>query len=225
MKESTRTRPRKELSSDGSHTLFSTEFDAHYHSTHGAIQESKHVFIEAGLKRCKQEELKVIEIGLGTGLNALLTLMETLSSSIKVDYHAYEAYPISTELAAELNYCSLLEVEHLREAFLKMHVDPSMKKVAIAEDFHLSRYTTSFLEADFPPEVDLVYFDAFGPGTQPELWEAPLFENLYAVMNPGGILTTYCSKGDVRRTMIAIGFQVEKIPGPPGKREMLVAIK
>lgn len=213
---------RHVISKDGSSTLFSPHFDEHYHSIHGAIQESMHVFIGAGLKQFEQNEVRILEMGFGTGLNALLTLIH--GSEKKVEYTGLEAYPVPQELLDKLNYPHELGAEAV-EKFQKIHDAEWEKAESISPNFLLSKHKIQLEEFANETHYDLVYFDAFAPSAQAELWTLDIFQKMYALMANGGILVTYCAKGDVRRAMIAAGFQVEKIPGPPGKREMLRAKK
>lgn len=200
-----------------------------YHSIHGAIQESIHVFIEAGLRYCinysTPEQLNILEIGFGTGLNALLTLIEAEKTKQSIYYVALEPYPLNEKEVHLLNYCELLRRKDLQEDFIKMHQCEWNKSIVVTENFlmHKSNYTLQTFE--HKTKFDLIYFDAFGPAAQPELWTKDVFEKLYRMMANEGILVTYCSKGDVKRNMQAAGFTIEKIPGPKGKREMLRARK
>lgn len=206
------------ITRDGSSTLYSAQFDQHYHSVHGAVQESQHVFLDKGLAECQQTTpIRILEMGFGTGLNALMTAMQ---APMPVHYLSLEAYPISPEALTELNYGQLLQVETLFEG---IHAAAWNTSVEITPDFTLEKRLGLLEDFEGTAEIDLVYWDAFAPGAQPELWTEEVFRSVLGWMNPGGILTTYCAKGDVRRAMIAAGFQVEKVPGPPGKREMLRA--
>ena len=209
------------LTEDGSSTLYSARFDQHYHSVHGAIAESMHVFIEAGLYALPigKETVSVLEMGFGTGLNALLTCLN--KGTRKIFYTGIEAYPIGLEVWSELNYTDSLFVQDASHLLEQLHQSPWNEVVPIAEGFLLNKVRC--LLEEFVPErtYDLLYFDAFAPGSQPELWAESVWPRLYEMMNPGGIFVTYSSKGTVRRGLMAAGFEMEKIPGPPGKREML----
>ena len=210
---------------DGSSTLFSQQFQEHYHSLHGAIQESQHVFIKMGLVPCLQlrEELSILEVGLGTGLNALLTLL--YRSESKIHYHAIENYPLNKEQVEKLNYPDQLGNADCSTYLTKIHQAPWNLEVSLTPNFFLQK--THINLQDFQPQnsFHLVYFDAFAPNTQPELWTDEIFSKIYACCEPEAALVTYSSKGAVRRTLQAVGFEVEKLPGPPGKREMLRAWK
>lgn len=225
------------ITGDGSHSISITEMPSHagtdgtvtYHSIHGAIQESMHVFIEAGFRyviNCSTtKQLNLLEIGFGTGLNALLTLMEAQGTGMNIYYEALEPYPLNEEEVKSLNYCLQLNRPDLREIFERMHNCEWDKEVAIIDNFTLSKKNIKLLNFSTHQLFNLIYFDAFAPAVQPELWTKEVFDKLYGMMAANGILVTYCSKSDVRRAMQAAGFSVEKIPGPPHKREMLRAVK
>lgn len=213
-----KTSPRNfTTSADGSLTMWVPKLDEHYHSIHGAKTESQHVFIEAGLEAIDKEEVSILEVGLGTGLNATLTLEQKGNRSIT--YFALEKFPLSTEEIAEIR-----ALGHELEANL-LSLTPGQKHTfAPGFDFELSTQDLrSFSAAQ--PKFDLIYFDAFAPSAQPELWSEEIFKNMYNALLPGGALTTYCAKGVVKRTMKAVGFEVEALPGPPRKREMTRAWK
>ena len=212
------------LTEDGSHTLFVPEIDECYHSTHGAIQESRHIFIEAGLKQCQKKEIGILEIGFGTGLNAFLTLLEAERSKKQVHYTSLELYPVAVETALLLNYPEEL-APGKRQDFEKMHASEWNVEIPVTSYFNLTKVETDFTKFMFKDIFDVVYFDAFSPEKQPEMWSEELFENIYLHCNPGAVLTTYCAKGIVRRAMQAAGFVVERLPGPPGKREILRGVK
>ena len=214
------------ITNDGSHTLFVPALNEHYHSIHGAVQEAIHVYINAGLHHCKKDEIHVLEIGFGTGLNAFLTLCDSIKNEKKAVYTSLELYPISVADAQKLNYASQIcpDSEHL---FLQLHEAEWEKRIDITPHFSLlklHRDITNSDALDFHTKFDVVYFDAFAPEKQPEMWTQEVFENILSVCNLGAALTTYCAKGVVRRTMRSAGFMVEKLAGPPGKREMLRAI-
>ena len=208
------------ITEDGSHTLFVPGIDECYHSTHGAIQESKHIFIDAGLKQCPKNEIRILEIGFGTGLNAFLTLLEAEWSEKHIHYTSLELYPVETGKALQLNYPEQLAPEK-RQAFEEMHTADWNVEISISPFFKLNKLEADFTGFNLKDHYDVVYFDAFSPEKQPEMWSRELFEKIYAHCNPGAILTTYCAKGIVRRAMQSAGFLVERLPGPPGKREIL----
>jgi len=216
------------LTGDGSHTISMPELNVTYHSIHGAIQESKHVFIEAGLKSLLPVEgtaLNVFEMGFGTGLNALLTIIESERLQRKIYYETVEQFPVDTGEVRSLNYCEQLDREDLQPIFEQLHSCEWEKKVNITENFGFNKSRTNLLNLETSETFELIYFDAFAPNVQPELWTNGIFEKMFAMLEPGGILVTYCSKGDVRRAMQAAGFIVEKLPGPRGKREMTRALR
>nr|WP_321405464.1 tRNA (5-methylaminomethyl-2-thiouridine)(34)-methyltransferase MnmD [uncultured Carboxylicivirga sp.] len=208
------------VSADGSHTLYVPELEEHYHSVNGAINESMHVFIEPNLRFSTKEQVSILEIGFGTGLNAFLTGLNQGNKCIF--YHSLEKYPIAEELALRLNYCANPEEQLF---FEKMHLAAWQEESEITQHFTLLKDETDLISATFNRKYDLVYFDAFAPEKQPEMWAPEIFQKIYDAMNDGGILTTYCAKGVVRRTLQACGFTVERLPGPKGKREMLRAVK
>lgn len=211
---------------DGSDTLYVRELDEHYHSTYGAVQESMHVFISEGLNVINNSPLTLFEVGFGTGLNAFLTLLDTFKSGQKIHYIAIEKYPIPRNTWDLLNYPKLLSKDD-SNFFRAIHLSPWNEKVSITNNFALTKINndiTSF-DFDFLPIFDLIYFDAFSPEKQPELWETAIFKKLYANMGAWGKLVTYCAKGAVRRSLQESGFITERMPGPPGKREMLRATK
>lgn len=213
-----------QLTADGSHTLFIPEMDEHYHSVNGAVQESRHVFIESGLHHQEKKEVKIFEIGFGTGLNALLTLLDAEKMGRRIYYYSVEFYPLPATLIQTLNYGKQIcpEKEGL---FLALHEAAWGVPVRVADHFTLHKIQGDSNKLEIPEEIDLVYFDAFAPEKQPEMWNQPIFDTLYASMAKGGVLVTYCAKGVVRRMMQEAGYSVERIPGPPGKREMLRAVK
>ena len=196
-----------------------------YHSIHGAIAESQHVFIGAGLRPGLPGTVRILEIGLGTGLNLLLTRIAALETGSTIHYLALEPYPLTGSEWKKLNYCASLNREELQPFFERIHHCGWEAEQALEPDFFLYKTKCSLLDFTTDQRFDLVYFDAFAPNAQPELWTRPVFEKLYERLLAGGSLVTYCSKGDVRRAMQAAGFIVEKIPGPPRKREMVRARK
>ena len=210
------------ISKDGSHTLFVPELNEHYHSTNGAVQESMHVFINAGLKQISTENINILEFGFGTGLNAFLTAIESIGKTIR--YHSMEKYPIEPGTIAQLNYGSLHEGK-FKALFDKLHDSSWEKENKIDNRFYLKKQQCDFKTVELEQKYHLIYFDAFAPEIQPNLWTKEIFEKAYNSLLHGGVLTTYCAKGVVRRTMQEVGFKVERLPGPPGKREILRATK
>lgn len=209
---------------DGSHTLFIPEMDEHYHSVNGAVQESRHVFIEAGLHYQTKKDITVFEIGFGTGLNAYLTLLDAEEYNRSVAYYSIELYPLEPELVRVLNYGEVVSPEK-KELFTALHSAAWNTSAKITDRFTLHKIQGDSNCCELPDDIDLIYFDAFAPDKQPGMWNQEIFDKLYAHSSEGGVLTTYCAKGVVRRMMQKAGYSVERIPGPPGKREMLRAIK
>lgn len=215
-----------EQTADGSHTLFVPSLDEHYHSVNGAVQESMHVFINAGFHQVKKNNINIVEIGFGTGLNAFLTLKE-LTASEKVEsvtYHAIELLPLDFRLIEKMNYAAVAWPEKY-DWFVALHQVDWEQPCVIAPGFTLCKMQDDARTCLFPDGVDLIYFDAFAPDKQPEMWEQTMFDRLYACMDAGGIIVTYCAKGEVRRRMQSAGFVMERLPGPVGKRHMLLGRK
>lgn len=214
-----------EQTADGSYTLYVPELDEHYHSVKGALTESQHIFIEMGLRHSTADEPHILEIGLGTGLNAFLTLLAAEEDRRKVHYTAIERYPLTEETARRLAYPSLIGKGHEAD-YHAIHSTPWEADCPLSPWLTLHKIKGDFTHHPTGKGYDVIYFDAFAPEKQPEMWEQPLFNGLYEALNDGGILTTYCAKGAVRRMMQAAGFTVERLPGPPGgKREILRATK
>ena len=218
--------PQLVLTADGSSTIYLREIDEHYHSTFGAVQESEHVFIKAGLHQCHKSSLTIFEVGFGTGLNAYLTLLETMAKPIFVHYLSVEKFPLSFETWSGLNYPLSGNTQNI-ELFSTLHLSPWNEKIGIAPNFDLTKFSEDLNLFDFNnlPRFDLIYFDAFSPDKQPEMWTLELFKKLSDQCNEEAIIVTYCAKGAVRRMMKEAGFMPERIPGPPGKREMLRGTK
>jgi tRNA U34 5-methylaminomethyl-2-thiouridine-forming methyltransferase MnmC len=211
------------ITGDGSHTLNVPELHEHYHSTFGAITESSHVFIEAGLKMvASKPQIVIFEIGFGTGLNALLSFLYAVENNLEILYYSIEISPISIAIADSLNYPRLLKDKvSARHLFHALHEAPWDQVVNLCEHVQLYKIHDDFTVFSPTFKCDLIYFDAFGPEKQPGMWTLDIFKSLYHCMNPGGIITTYCVKGDIKRRLKLAGFNIEKLPGPPGKREML----
>ena len=212
---------------DGSHSLFVPALDEHYHSTHGALQESRHVFLEAGLRAmaARKNNIAILEIGLGTGLNALLTALAAAEWQLDIDYCAIEAFPLAAAEIASLNYATLIGGEMAATYWEGIHGAAWERETRVHPQFRLQKRAVTLQDFEMAIDVDLIYFDAFAPEKQPEMWSPEIFARMFAMLRPGGMLVTYCAKGSVRRAMQAAGFAVERIPGPPGKREMLRASK
>mgnify|MGYP000333126543 CR=1 FL=1 len=214
-----------QITEDGSTTIHLPDWNENYHSTHGAIQESKHVFIDKGLSVVSKAEISILEIGFGTGLNSFLTFLEAKKRDVSVSYVGIEAYPVTKEEAIQLNYVSELNVDEEQIVFNQLHLVSWEKKHQISRGFFLEKRKQFFKEIKAVDQFDLVYFDAFGAEHQPELWTVSIFEIMFKSMQENGVLVTYCAKGSVRRAMQEVGFTVERLEGPPGKREMLRATK
>lgn len=216
------------LTEDGSHSLYYARLNEHYHSKYGALQESQFIYIKEGLQKVVDvnlKEINILEMGLGTGMNVLLTLSEALNTDLSIHYTALETHPISMEIAQQLNYPELLSKPELEESFHKIHSCEWDKEIAFGSHFYFKKVNIEMQKFITEPKFEVVYYDAFGPAAQPELWTLNIFEKLFEMMLPNALLLTYCAKGEVRRNMQKAGFTVEKLSGPPGKREILRARK
>lgn len=212
--------------SDGSRSLYLPDWDETYHSRHGAIREAYHVFIRMGLDLFEDGAgINLLEMGFGTGLNAFITLLEASRRNLSVNYRGLEAFPVGQEIIPELDYPASLGVEEMSSLFRQLHDSPWDTETQLTPGFRLRKQKVLFSEFRSVQEFDLVYFDAFGPRVQPELWTIDIFRSMHEALRPGGVLVTYSAKGSVRRAMQEVGFSVERLPGPPGKREMLRATK
>lgn len=202
------------VTSDGSNSLLNTELDETYHSRHGAVQESVHVFINNGLDKIQGNEISILEIGFGTGLNALLTAL----SDKKISYTSLEAFPLDKEVFDSLNY----EPKNLLQ---QLHSAVWDEWVQVNPNFTLKKIHTTLQEVSLTDKYDLIYFDAFAPSKQPEMWELPILKKVCDTLTPGGIFVTYCAKGQLKRDLKSLGMEVETLPGPPGKKEMVRGTK
>lgn len=210
---------------DGSHSIFVKDLNEVYHSRHGAVNESRHVFIEAGLKQ-RSEFVRILEVGFGTGLNAFLTLQQCLETGLKVDYVSLEPFPIEKEIWQQLNYPEIINMPHGNKMFRKLHECEWERFVEIHPQFRIKKHLSGIFEVELEDNYfDLVYFDAFAPEIAPDLWTLPVFQKIFNAMKRQGVFVTYSAKGDVRRALQNVGLTVERIPGPKGKREMLRAVK
>ncbi|MCF6181632.1 tRNA (5-methylaminomethyl-2-thiouridine)(34)-methyltransferase MnmD [Lutibacter sp.] len=213
------------LTKDGSTTIQLLDWDEQYHSKNGAIQEAKHVFIKQGLLQLKSIEISILEIGFGTGLNAFITFLEAQKRGLYIDYVGVEAYPVTKNELDKMNYVDVLNAKKHEKVFSDMHQYKWNEKQTISPNFKLTKRKQRFEEITDKNIFNLIYFDAFGAQVQPELWTETIFKKMYNALKLNGILVTYSAKGSVRRAMQSVGFTVERLPGPLGKREMLRAIK
>jgi tRNA U34 5-methylaminomethyl-2-thiouridine-forming methyltransferase MnmC len=214
------------VTGDGSTTLFSADFGEHYHSVYGAVTESRIVFIENGLHFLRKDPVTLFEIGFGTGLNAYLTCLDALQNKRTVNYYAIEKYPLGKNILSSLNYKEILAVDSAhKNIFDLLHKAEWEKHVSITSLFSLYKIRADLCTYYPDFSFDVIFFDAFAPDRQPEIWSTEIFRRLYDKLEPGGVLTTYCVKGLIRKMLKDAGFLVRKIPGPPGKREMLRASK
>lgn len=214
---------------DGSKTIHIPDWNEQYHSTHGAIQEAKHVYLKHGLaffcdseNYTKQSKVSILEIGFGTGLNAFLTAIKAEELNINCNYVGVEGFPVSQEELEALNYA---ETQKHKVIFQDIHNCEWEEEFKISENFQLKKEQKQFSEIKDENQFDIIYFDAFGPRVQPELWTEAIFKKMYKAMKPNGVLVTYCAQGHARRAMISVGFTVSREEGPPGKRHMLRAMK
>ena len=215
---------------DGSSSLLNVTLNETYHSTHGAVQESVHVFIKNGLQYFIEKNhpasVSVFEVGFGTGLNALLTLLFAEENKIQIDYTSIEVFPIDWRIASQLNYPVLLGGEGTKNYFQQLHQAEWDKKIKINDSFSLLKVKTSILDFESSyNQFDVIFFDAFAPAKQPEMWSLQVLERIVRAMKPDGVFVTYCAKGQVKRDLKSLGMLVESLPGPPGKREMVRATK
>lgn len=218
----------KELvtTADGSSTFYMPEINEYYHSHHGAVQEAKHVFLAAGLHQFPlEQELTILEIGFGTGLNAWLTACESLNRSGKIKYLGLEAFPLSDDETTALNYTDNTVKQEEKALFELIHQAEWNTATEISSCFCLEKLHSTLEALELADKsIDLVYFDAFGPRVQPEMWSLEVFQRIAKWMKPKGLLVTYCAKGQVKRDLRSAGFSVETLVGPPGKREMVRGI-
>lgn len=211
---------------DGSHTLFLPEMNEQYHSVNGAFTESKHVFIDSGFKSYPGNSSVVFEVGFGTGLNCLLTALESAKSGKITKYYSIEKFPLEKAITDQLNYGELLS-DDATKIFQKIHECDWNKMVKISENFYLQKIKNDIQEIDLTTMdlFNVVYFDAFGPDKQPEMWTIPIFQKIFDQTTINGIFVTYSAKGEVRRNLMGCRFNMERLPGPPGKKQMLRGIK
>jgi tRNA U34 5-methylaminomethyl-2-thiouridine-forming methyltransferase MnmC len=212
------------VTSDGSHTIFIPELNEHYHSVFGAMQESKHIFIEKGLKYHDRDHFDILEIGFGTGLNALLTALEIIDRQVTVDYSTIEKYPLKDEVVKLLNYGNLTGDEG-NAIFKNIHSCKWNEACRITHNMTIKKVMADLSEFSPEESYDIIYFDAFGPDKQPAMWTDEIFSKIGIATRTGGILVTYSAKGQVKRSLRSSGFEVSLLPGPPGKRQMIRAVK
>jgi tRNA U34 5-methylaminomethyl-2-thiouridine-forming methyltransferase MnmC len=208
------------ISNDGSHTIYLPELDETYHSRHGALTESKYVFIDAGLNFIlnDQKEINVLEIGFGTGLNALLTLIWSEEKKIKTNYHTLEPFPLGDEIFRQLNYPEVIGRKEYADDFISMH--KSENQNTFRDIFILKKYYQKLEDFVSPIRFDIIFYDAFAPSKQKEIWSLDNLKKSYSLLKAGGVLVTYCSSGQFKRDLKEAGFTLEVLPGPPGKKEM-----
>ena len=210
---------------DGSKTLKIPEWNEHYHSTHGAISEAKHVYIKNGLDLIISDEISIFEMGFGTGLNTFLTYLHALKNQRTVNYYTIEKEPLSLELVNKLGYVDLLGAFSEEHIFNKLHMSSWDILIEISNHFHLFKIHNTIQEYEFDTTFDLIFYDAFGFRVQSELWQKDILHKIVKFLNRGGILVTYCARGEVKRILKSLGMKVESLTGPPGKREMIRAIR
>ncbi len=215
---------KKIITEDGSHSFYVPVIDEHYHSHKGAIQESQHIFIGEGLLKHPKQELNILEVGFGTGLNAFLTYIIAPKHQKRIRYVGLEKYPLKFSDVENLNYAKLID-DTQKEIFEKMHSVEWNKFVEISDFFELKKREVDFTQVELEEQFDIIYFDAFSPDKQSEMWSEKAFEKIYRHTKTNGVLVTYSVKGSVKRALKNVGFKTEKRPGPPGKREILVAKK
>lgn len=218
--------PVIKITSDGSQTIYLPALDEHYHSIHGALTESMHVFIHTGLEAVlslNKKNIRVLEIGLGTGLNALLTLLHMRDDKRQVRYTALEPHPLSSEITGVISFENILNSTDVQHWYTAIHKAEFDIKINLTDSFTFIKHHTGLEDMNFSETYDLIYFDAFSPKVQPDIWKTENFEKLFRATNVNGILVTYCAQGAVRRSMQHAGYVVERLPGPPHKREMLRA--
>jgi len=212
------------ITGDGSHTLYVQALDEHYHSRFGALTESKHIFIDAGLASLNSKKISILEVGFGTGLNALLTAMHAMHNQMTILYVTLEKYPVDHSLLSRLNYSTMTGTGG-GELFEAIHNAPWEKPVTLTPWFTLEKRMMDLTSMSVEGLYDLIYFDAFGPGKQPEMWTREVMQKITSVTHPGTVFVTYSAKGELKRTLRDLGFDVILLPGPPGKRVMTRAVK
>lgn len=212
---------------DGSHTVISPVADVGYHSRYGAVQESRHVFIEAGLnyKSVGSANVRVLEIGFGTALNAFMTFLEAEKRQLPIDYTGVDNLPLEREIYSSLNYTDSLQANSFSNVYLRMHETAWGESIHLSDYFSFTKLLADFEEVSLTGQYEVIYYDAFAPDYAPSHWEVPILLKMYDALQHTGVLVTYCAKGSFKRNLKAAGFMVESLKGPPGKREMVRAIK
>jgi tRNA U34 5-methylaminomethyl-2-thiouridine-forming methyltransferase MnmC len=208
---------------EGSHTLYRPDLDEVYHSRYGAVQESTFVYIQNGYSKVKEKPINIFEVGFGTGLNALLTCIESNKNQMPTKYTTIEKYPLKKDIIRQLNYPGYLDGSG--NFFHKIHEAPWNQEVNITQNFSIQKINKDLVNYDIDDKFHLIYFDAFAPDVQPELWRSSVFKKMADALYPDGILVTYAARSSVFRALEKAGFKTQHIPGPPGKREITVAIK
>ncbi|QXP59731.1 tRNA (5-methylaminomethyl-2-thiouridine)(34)-methyltransferase MnmD [Olleya sp. HaHaR_3_96] len=225
--------PQIELTKDGSSTLLHPKYNALYHSTYGAIEESNFVYINAGLfsvlssetEQDVEQSCSILEVGFGSGLNAFNTFLKTEALPVNINYVGIETFPVGLDIVEKLNYPELFSKTDKQSVFKTMHEVSWETKHHLSSQFTFEKRNHDIFNLKISNQFDVIYYDAFGPGAQPELWTAPIFEIMFEALKKNGVLITYCAQGAARRAMISVGFKVERLPGPPNKRHILRAIK
>lgn len=213
------------VTADGSKTIYLPHLDETYHSSHGAVQEAIHVFIKHGINDVNKDSISIFEMGFGTGLNALLSFVEAEKSQRNIHYTGIEAFPVAMEIASQMDYCSLIGEEH-QSKFEQLHQTDWNSIHQLSDQFSFRKIEQKI--ENFDPEIakfDVVFYDAFGPRAQEDMWQVSILQKMYDLLKTDGFLVTYCAKGQVKRDLKSIGFEIEPLPGPPGKREMTRAWK
>ena len=217
------------VTEDGSHTIFIPELNETYHSIHGAIQESTHVYIERGLhyavQRDQAQRIRIFELGFGTGLNALLSANYAESQGVLVEFESIEAFPLDDEMSMKLNYPERIPGAKSDHLFQKILESPWNHKYDITPNFMLTKHHVKIQDYSTSGIFDICFFDAFAPSKQAEIWEFPILEKMHSLLSKKGIFVTYCAKGQLKRDLKTLGFEVESLPGPPGKFQMVRATK
>jgi len=217
------------ITEDGSHTLYIPELNETYHSIHGAIQESKYVYLEMGLNffvgKEHKKNIKIFEVGFGTGLNALLVAIYAESNQINVQYESLDAFPLLSSEIIKLNYTDLIKHLQVAELFHKIHESPWDQWMEISPGFLLQKVNNTLQDYEAQRQFDVCFYDAFAPSKQPEMWELAMLKKVWGLLGINGVFVTYCAKGQLKRNLKEIGFAVDSLPGPPGKFEMVRATK